>query len=95
MCGKCPGIHFIFPFLIWFCLLQRIKIEEIRKDPWFQKNYIPVKRTEESEVDLDDVRAVFEDIEVSYHIFINILFHNLLYFGTVESKKSMHSFVGL
>ncbi|WCJ29622.1 CBL-interacting protein kinase 24 [Euphorbia peplus] len=44
----------------------RIKIEGIRKNPWFRKNYVPVKRSEESEVNLDDVDAVFGDIEDKY-----------------------------
>lgn len=43
--------------------MQRIQIEGIRKDPWFQKNYLPIKHKEE-EVNLDDVCAVFDDIEV-------------------------------
>ncbi|TKY54847.1 CBL-interacting protein kinase 24 [Spatholobus suberectus] len=41
----------------------RVIIEEIRKDPWFQKNYFPVKLGEDEQVNLDDVRAVFDDIE--------------------------------
>lgn len=44
--------------------MQRIRIEGIRKHPWFRKNYSPVKCSEEEEVNLDDVCAVFDDIEV-------------------------------
>ncbi|KAL5769009.1 hypothetical protein ACOSP7_015566 [Xanthoceras sorbifolium] len=44
----------------------RIQIEGIRKDPWFRKNYMPVKHGEEVEVNLDDVHAVFDDIEDQY-----------------------------
>ncbi|XP_065848597.1 CBL-interacting serine/threonine-protein kinase 24-like [Euphorbia lathyris] len=44
----------------------RIKIEGIRKDSWFRKNYVPVQQSEESEVNLDDVQAVFDDIEDKY-----------------------------
>ncbi|XP_014509552.1 CBL-interacting serine/threonine-protein kinase 24 isoform X2 [Vigna radiata var. radiata] len=44
----------------------RVKIEEIRKVPWFQKNYFPVKLREFEQVNLDDVRAVFDDIEDQY-----------------------------
>ncbi|XP_047159347.1 CBL-interacting serine/threonine-protein kinase 24 isoform X2 [Vigna umbellata] len=44
----------------------RVKIEEIRKVPWFQKNYFPVKLKECEQVNLDDVRAVFDDIEDQY-----------------------------
>lgn len=49
--------------------MQRIKIEGIKRDPWFRKNYIPVRAKADEEVNLDDVRAVFDDIEVeSFHI---------------------------
>lgn len=44
----------------------RLKIEEIRKDPWFRKNYSPVKLREDEQVNLDDVKAVFDDIEDQY-----------------------------
>ncbi|KAK9211299.1 hypothetical protein WN943_000673 [Citrus x changshan-huyou] len=44
----------------------RIRIEGIRKHPWFRKNYNPVKCSEEEEVNLDDVHAVFDDIEDQY-----------------------------
>jgi hypothetical protein len=43
---------------------QRIRIEEIRNDEWFQKNYEPVKEIENEEVNLDDVNAAFDDPEV-------------------------------
>lgn len=59
--------------------MQRIRIEGIRKDPWFRKNYVRVEHREDEEVSLDDVRAVFEDIEVSClfpfcYVFSAILF---------------------
>ncbi|XP_059637952.1 CBL-interacting serine/threonine-protein kinase 24-like [Cornus florida] len=41
----------------------RIRIEGIKNDPWFQKNYMVVRLGEDEEVNLDDVRAVFDDIE--------------------------------
>ncbi|KAJ4839235.1 CBL-interacting serine/threonine-protein kinase 24 [Turnera subulata] len=44
----------------------RIKIEGIKKHHWFRKNYVPVRPTQEEEVNLDDVRAVFDDIEDQY-----------------------------
>lgn len=44
----------------------RVKIEEIRKDPWFRKNYSPVKLREDEQVNLDDVKAVFDEIEDQY-----------------------------
>ncbi|KAL6585796.1 Son of sevenless 2 [Orobanche minor] len=51
----------------------RIKIGEIKKDPWFQKYYVPVRPREDEVVTLEDVRAVFEDIEDKY---INEELHN-------------------
>ncbi|XP_057416706.1 CBL-interacting serine/threonine-protein kinase 24 isoform X2 [Lotus japonicus] len=44
----------------------RVKIGEIRKDPWFQRNYLPLKLNEDEQVNLDDVQAVFDDIEDQY-----------------------------
>ncbi|KAK9697844.1 hypothetical protein RND81_08G065000 [Saponaria officinalis] len=44
----------------------RITIEGIRSDPWFLVNYIPVRQGIEEAVNLDDVRAVFDDIEDQY-----------------------------
>ncbi|CAM8925557.1 unnamed protein product [Rhodiola kirilowii] len=41
----------------------RITIEGIRKDRWFRKNYVAVKHGEAEEVNLDDIRCVFDDIE--------------------------------
>nr|UTQ11003.1 salt overly sensitive 2 [Nitraria tangutorum] len=41
----------------------RIRIDEIKKHQWFRKNYIPVRHKVEEEVSLDDIRAVFDDIE--------------------------------
>ncbi|KAI5416233.1 variant 2, CBL-interacting serine/threonine-protein kinase 24 [Lathyrus oleraceus] len=43
----------------------RMKIKEIKQDPWFRKNYYPVKLREDEKVNLDDVQAVFDDIEAS------------------------------
>ncbi|KAF8036525.1 hypothetical protein BT93_C2296 [Corymbia citriodora subsp. variegata] len=44
----------------------RININNIRKHPWFRKNYVPIKHREHEDVDLDDVHAVFDDIEDKY-----------------------------
>ncbi|KAF8730454.1 hypothetical protein HU200_017032 [Digitaria exilis] len=41
----------------------RIRIEDIRNDEWFQKNYEPIKEIENEEVNLDDVNAAFDDPE--------------------------------
>lgn len=45
--------------------MQRIKIDGIRRDPWFRKNYVAVRHKEDEAVNLDDVDAVFDDIEVN------------------------------
>ncbi|KAI9392277.1 hypothetical protein POPTR_006G068400v4 [Populus trichocarpa] len=45
---------------------KRIGIEGIKKHPWFRKSYEPVGHSEEEEVNLDDVHAVFDDIEDHY-----------------------------
>ncbi|KAL8037510.1 hypothetical protein ABFS82_11G044600 [Erythranthe guttata] len=44
----------------------RIKIGGIKRDPWFQKNYVAVRPREDEAVTLDDVCAVFDDIEDKY-----------------------------
>ncbi|KAL6006285.1 Son of sevenless 2 [Asimina triloba] len=44
----------------------RITIEGIRNDVWFRINYVAVRHGEEEEVNLDDVHAVFNDIEDHY-----------------------------
>ena len=58
---------------VLICVLQRIRIEEIRKDPWFRRNYVPAKLGEDEEVNLDDVRAVFDDIEVGLYFLSHYL----------------------
>ncbi|KAL8497944.1 hypothetical protein ACS0TY_021336 [Phlomoides rotata] len=45
---------------------KRIKIDGIKRDPWFQNTYVPVKPREDEVVNLDDVHAVFNDIEDKY-----------------------------
>lgn len=56
--------------LLWlqsvYDFMQRIKIEGIKIDPWFQKNYIPIQGRKDERVSLDDVCAVFDDIEVRF-----------------------------
>uniref|UniRef100_A0A0E0MXL4 non-specific serine/threonine protein kinase n=1 Tax=Oryza rufipogon TaxID=4529 RepID=A0A0E0MXL4_ORYRU len=42
---------------------KRIRIEEIRNDEWFKKNYEPTREIESEEVNLDDVNAAFDDPE--------------------------------
>ncbi|KAL4654090.1 hypothetical protein ACB092_01G353200 [Castanea dentata] len=45
---------------------KRIQIEGIKKDPWFQKHYVPPVHRKDEEVNLDDVCAVFDDIKNNY-----------------------------
>lgn len=65
--------------------MQRVKIEEIRKDPWFRRNYFPVKLKEDEHVNLDDVQAAFDDIEVC----CCFLFFCLIYTDKICSCKCM------
>lgn len=58
--------HVLFVLL----MIQRITIEGIRKDPWFPVNYIPVRQGVEEDVNLDDIRAAFDDIEVRLSLLI-------------------------
>ncbi|KAJ9688657.1 hypothetical protein PVL29_014355 [Vitis rotundifolia] len=48
----------------------RIQIEGIKNDPWFRKNYVSSKCREDEEVNLDDIHAVFDDIEVSLFLIL-------------------------
>lgn len=41
-----------------------MRIEEIRNDDWFKKNYVPVSEVETEDINLDDVFAAFDDPEV-------------------------------
>lgn len=59
----------VSPFIIGSLSMQRMGIEGIKKDPWYRKNYVPVGHGEEEEVNLDDVHAVFDDIEVGFITF--------------------------
>lgn len=43
--------------------VTRIRIEDIRNDDWFKKNYVSVRYVEKEDVNLDDVYAVFDDPE--------------------------------
>ncbi|CAK9228503.1 unnamed protein product [Sphagnum troendelagicum] len=45
---------------------MRINMAGIRKDVWFKKNYLPVRKYEDEDVNLDDVQAVFNDFEETY-----------------------------
>ncbi|KAG6471676.1 hypothetical protein ZIOFF_069122 [Zingiber officinale] len=41
----------------------RMRMEDIRNDEWFKKNYVPVSPLEVEEVNLDDIYAVFDESE--------------------------------
>ncbi|XP_042443556.1 CBL-interacting protein kinase 8-like isoform X1 [Zingiber officinale] len=43
----------------------RMRMEDIRNDEWFKKNYVPVSPLEVEEVNLDDIYAVFDESEVN------------------------------
>ncbi|KAG8045063.1 hypothetical protein GUJ93_ZPchr0008g12009 [Zizania palustris] len=42
---------------------KRMRIEDIKNDEWFKKNYEPTREVENEEVNLDDVNAAFDDPE--------------------------------
>lgn len=44
--------------------MQRIRIEDIKADEWFLKNYIPASEIENEDVNLDEVFSIFEYPEV-------------------------------
>lgn len=76
-------------------LLQRIDIEGIRNDTWFKRKYVAVKSGEDEEVNLDDVHAVFNDIEVSRLLFsdlLGLLMFLLLYFTLSDHIESLSSY---
>ncbi|WVZ79468.1 hypothetical protein U9M48_027042 [Paspalum notatum var. saurae] len=61
-----PGIKSLIERILDPNPTTRITIEEIRADPWFKKNYVAVRHGEDENVSLDDVRAVFDNIEDKY-----------------------------
>ncbi|KAL9313804.1 hypothetical protein ACSQ67_019256 [Phaseolus vulgaris] len=50
-------------FPCFHALLQRMTIEQIRNDEWFQRSYVPVSLLEYEDVNLDDVNAAFDEAE--------------------------------
>ncbi|KAJ4953624.1 hypothetical protein NE237_030456 [Protea cynaroides] len=59
-----PGVNSLIHRILDPNPKTRIQIEGIKNDPWFRKNYVVVKHPEEDEtVNLDDIQAVFDDIE--------------------------------
>ncbi|XP_059431758.1 LOW QUALITY PROTEIN: CBL-interacting serine/threonine-protein kinase 24-like [Corylus avellana] len=61
-----PGFELLIHKILDSNPKTRIQIEGIKKDPWFLKNYVPVGHNADEKVDLDDVRAVFDDIEDNF-----------------------------
>ncbi len=59
-------------------LVQRINMAGIRKDDWFKKNYLPVRKYEDEDVNLDDVQAVFNDFEVCQAPFFCVCYFFLM-----------------
>ncbi|XP_024964966.1 CBL-interacting serine/threonine-protein kinase 24 isoform X2 [Cynara cardunculus var. scolymus] len=45
---------------------KRLRIDGIQEHPWFKMNYESISQGEDGDVSLDDVRAVFDDIEDQY-----------------------------
>ncbi|KAK8913560.1 CBL-interacting protein kinase 24 [Platanthera zijinensis] len=44
----------------------RVSIDDVQNDVWFARNYAPVRHSEAEEINLDDIHAVFNDIEDQY-----------------------------
>jgi hypothetical protein len=69
---------------------QRITIEEIREDPWFKKNYVTIRCGEDENVSLDDVQAVFDNIEVCEKLVNPSMLCNSIISFRVNRKIPMH-----
>lgn len=61
-----PGVKSLINKILDPNAKTRIKIKEIKEDAWFKKCYVPVRHDMEADVNLDDVNAVFDDIEEQY-----------------------------
>lgn len=59
--------------------MQRIGIEGIQNDAWFKVNYIAARHFAEHEVDLNDIDAVFNEIEVCKSCLFHQFFGNISY----------------
>jgi hypothetical protein len=68
---------------------QRITIEEIRADPWFGKNYVAIRRGEDENVSLDDVQAVFDNIEVCEKLVSPSMLCKLSYLHSESPERSL------
>lgn len=65
--------------------MQRITIEQIRNDEWFQRSYVPVRLIEYEDVNLDDVNAVFDDPEVGKNSHSNLFLISCFFFLKLAS----------
>jgi hypothetical protein len=52
-------------------LFQRITIPQILEDSWFRKGYKPEKQPSMQDMKLDDVNAVFSEMNVSSLSFVS------------------------
>lgn len=78
-----PLVFWFFCILeVIFCTVQRITIEQIRNDEWFNKDYVPVRLLEYEDVNLDDLNAVFDDDEVGKAFKCYIFFPSRLHLLT-------------
>jgi hypothetical protein len=68
---------------------QRITIGEIRADPWFEKNYVAIRRGEDENVSLDDVQAVFDNIEVCGKLVYPSMLCKLSYLLSESTERSL------
>lgn len=59
--------------------MQRIRIDDIKNDDWFMRNYVPSRYVENEDVNLDDVYAVFDDPEVRFSQWFSMLSFLLLF----------------
>jgi hypothetical protein len=74
---------------------QRITIEEIREDPWFKKNYVTIRCGEDENVSLDDVQAIFDNIEVCEKLVNPSMLCKLNYLIPSQQKDPYGSIVHL
>lgn len=71
---------------LWLKPEQRMRMEDIRNDEWFKKNYVPVSPLEAEEVDLDDIYAVFDESEVIIEAIFHYLSLLVIFFSLIVRK---------
>jgi hypothetical protein len=75
--------------IVFALSFQRITIEEIRADQWFEKNYVAIRRGEDENVSLDDVQAVFDNIEVCEKLVNPSMLCKLTYLLSESPERSL------